>query len=477
MTEELVFFGTASNEYTIWKSNGTSSGTAPLINASVLGNDYGQALSVPGQILLYANDKIYAGGQDSNLLVWDGQGYRFDLSATTVTPQGQGSVAYNSPQGLVAYGGRVYFNGSYLAGTLAGTNNDLFSTNGNPGGTTQISYSNLNPGSLTVAFGKLFFSGLDPSSGNYVLWSYDGGTLEQVPGVDVVNPQYLTTSPISGGWAWQPPFAPALQFGGNWEPTPLPVMLFMSGQEEPGGPTYLWRYDGSNPPIQINPTSPSSSSGLQPYDLVSLGWQAVTEFFDRDGGTYDVLCNYYAVCFSGVNAQKERGLWTSLVLATNDTAAEVTLPSAAVSNFDPFNLTPTWSAASNGKLYFTGYDDAASSTRRGLFVYDPRTNQAKEIINSGSQADLDAGFSSIWEGQDGALGTPMFNQTTMIAFNSDLYFSASGGTNSSGLASVPNLWRANLNSEGTGASPTLVNGLNNVSQNGLVPFSLTTADL
>ena len=45
-----------------------------------------------------------------------------------------------------------------------------------------------------VAFGKLFFSGRDSSSGNYVLWSYNGETAERVPGIDIVNPQYLTLS-------------------------------------------------------------------------------------------------------------------------------------------------------------------------------------------------------------------------------------------------------------------------------------------
>jgi hypothetical protein len=467
MAEHLVFFGSTANEYTIWKSDGTSSGTEPLINASVLSDLYSGALTIPGLTLIYADNKLYAGGQytqGANLLVWDTQGYFFNESAQP--PQGQVTVAYDSPQGFAAYDELVYFNASYLPpGSLEGTNNDLFSAKGTQNGTKQISSSNLNPSSLAVAFGKLFFSGNNGS--NNVLYAYDGGGQPQQVADNVFNPQYLTTSPIGGGWAWADPFAPVTPFGGTWEPTPLPVMLFMSGQDSTGA-TWLWRYDGTNPPIKITPTSPYPSSGVQPYGLVSLGWQEVTPFTYRDGRTYDVLCNYYAVCFSGVNAQDERGLWTSLVLATNETTAEITPPSSAVSPFDPFNLTPTWSAASNGKLYFTGFDNKTGL--RGLFVYNPVENHTSEIIKS-SDVQLDPQFSPSWE------GPTFFNQTTMTVFNNDLYFSASGGTNSSGLASVPNLWRANLNSQGTGASPTLVNGFNNVSQNGLQPFSLTTADL
>jgi hypothetical protein len=449
---ELVFFGTAAtNDYTIWKSDGSSSGTTQLITTSVLSDLYGSAVTVPGPILLYANNTIYAQAQDS-LLVWDSSGHSVITSATTNTPHGQGSVAFGTPQTFAVYDGLVYFNGSYLVG-LAGTENDLFSTDGTQHGTTQVSYSNLNPGSLAVAFGKLFFSGFDSSSGNNVLWSWDGSTLEQVPGVDVVNPQYLTLSVAGHEFAIDFPSPPHLAPGPS---------LFMSGQDSSGGPTWLYRYDGTTV-TKIAPTTADQSNGLQPYNLAGLVWIGETRI-----GNEEVAVPYQsAVFFSGVDANLNTRLWMSA--GTSETTVPITVPHG-LDNLYPFNLN-----GFNGQLYFTGYDDPNNSQGRGLFVYDPVTNTASRLIDSHpdssqtNRAALDPQFNSDWEGEQGALGSAMFNQTTMTVFNNDLYFSAtepSGG--------VANLWRANLNSQGNSANPTVVYS---VSQIGLAPFSLTIAEL
>jgi len=453
MAEQLVFFGTtAPNDYTIWKSDGTSSGTGQLINASVLSDLYGSGVTIPGPILLYANNKIYAQAQNS-LLVWDAASGHFDIpSAVTETSQGQGSVDFNTPQGFVAYDGLVYFNGSYSGG-LVGTNNDLFSTDGTQPGTKQVSYSDLNPGSLAVAFGKLFFSGIDSGSNNYVLWSRHGSTLEQVQGVDVVNPQYLTLSVAGHEFATDLPAPPHLAPGPS---------LFMSGQDFSGGPTWLYRYNGTTL-TKIAPTTADQSQGLQPCNLAGLVWIGEGKI-----GNKEVAVPYQsAVFFSGVDTNGNTRLWMSA--GTSETTVPITVPHG-LDNLYPFNLN-----GFNGQLYFTGYDDPNNSRGRGLFVYDPVTHTASRLIdshpdpNQTNRAGLDPQFNSDWEGEQGALGSAMFNQPTMTVFNNDLYFSASEPS-----GDVANLWRANLNSQGTSANPTTVHS---VSQTGLAPFSLTTADL
>jgi len=103
--------------------------------------------------------------------------------------------------------------------------------------------------------------------------------------------------------------------------------------------------------------------------------------------------------------------------------------------------------AFNGKLYFTGNDVSMARTShanpgRGLFVYDPVTNQASEIINCGG-----------WQ------GNPYFNQTTMAVFNNNLYFSA-GMRGAGGEVTAANLWRidATLNSQGQATAHLVASG-------------------
>ena len=446
MAEELVFFGTGANQFTIWKSDGTSSGTKPLINASVLGDDYGSGdygsgHTVPGPILFYANNKIYAQGLDSsgaNLLVWNTQGYNIFNSSGNL-------ASALTPQAFAAYDGRVYFNGRYQKHTsqLEPTN-ELFSTDGTAGGTTATSNSDLSPGSLAVAFGKLFFSGNNGSDN--VLYAYEGGQAAPVGGAgfdDLFNPRYLTVSVVGKELAFEFP-TPHLS---------PPASLFMSGQDSTGA-TWLYRYDGANL-TKIVPASLSGSpSGLQPYNLNGLVWPAGIEAPGYQS----------ALFFSGVNANNQYGLWMSG--GTSETTREIDLPlpsgGDANSSVYPFNIT---AFEGNGMLYFTGYDTYINGfpSKRGLFVYEPMENHVGHIIKS-SEAQLDPGFNTDWEGPS------FFNQTTMTVFNNDLYFSAQAGT---GAESVPNLWQANLNSQGTGAAPAPVY----LESGGLEPYSLTTAEL
>ncbi|MCV7351129.1 hypothetical protein [Mycobacterium parmense] len=386
----------------------------------------------PPPYLLFAQNHIYAQSGSGNLLVWDTSNWTSAL---------YGSDGLN-PQGFAAYGDLVYFNGSWLPG-LEGPVQDLFSTNGAE--LSQITNTGLNPCSLAVAFGKLFFSGYNGS--NNVLYAYDGSTVEQV-GVDVVNPQYLTVS-VAG-----PEFATEFPPPTHLVPGPR---LFMSGQDFDGGPTWLYRYDGSTL-TKIAPTTADHSDGLQPYNLAGLVWIGETEIGATEAAPWQS-----ALFFSGVNANTKTGLW----MFDGTTAREITTPAPSGGDHNssvyPFNIT---GFEGKGTLYFTAYDIyiGSSPSQRGLFMYDPVENHVSEIIKS-STAKLDPQFNTDWE------NPPFFNQTTMTVFNNDLYFSAKAG---SGAESVPNLWRANLNSQGDAANPghVYVEG-----DPGLQPFSLTTADL
>jgi hypothetical protein len=441
MAEALLFFGvTEANEHTIWQSSGTTAGTKPLINANI-GVSGGDELGIPGPILFCADNKIYAQAQNSdgnNLLVWDIPTASYDIFNC---PTNQSDVL--NPQGFAAYdagsGLLVYFNGTYQSGLTA--TNELFSTDGTPSGTTMIQgpVVGLNPSSLAVAYGSLFFCGSDGS--NDVLFAYNGSGMPAPVGVDVVNPAYLTVSAVGTHLQLIYPYP--------IRPPPVKLPLFMSGQDS-NGATWLYQYDDANL-IEIAPAS-ASSSGLQPYNLVSLGWQTSLRV-----GMFELVLNHSALFFSGVNASNQRGLWMSL--GTSETTAEIATPTfPGVSSLNPFNLT-----SFNNKLYFTGQDTDTGG--RGLFVYDPVANRTSEIIAS-SAADLDPGY---WNADWGGL-----NQITMTVFNNELYFSASGPTGSSGALSVPNLWRTNatLNSHGA-ATPQQVY----IQSGGLEPWSLTTADL
>jgi hypothetical protein len=151
------------------------------------------------------------------------------------------------------------------------------------------------------------------------------------------------------------------------------------------------------------------------------------------------------------------------VAANQGPTTKIDVPSPASDDLYPFDLT-----AFNGKLYFTGNDVNVQnqSPGRGLFVYDPVTNQASEIINS-SVLGVDAQYRPSW------YGDPFYNQINMTVFNNNLYFS---GTQPVGGQGVPNLWQtdATLNSHGQ-ATPTLV-AVGGVGA-GLQPCSLTTGDL
>jgi hypothetical protein len=261
MAEQLIFFGvSAAGNTTVFKSNGTAAGTAPIIDTDLgVSGGIGSELGAPGSVLLDYGKTILAQGYSGGTTVlWiytkpvppatTGAYTHFDFEPTETPP------AF----GFVEYKGLVYFNGAVFA-----TGSDLFSTSGTVAGTVPITTSSLNPTSLAVAYDKLFFAGgSDPQT----LYSYDGSSSPPAPvGVGVVSPSSLTVAFV--GTLFVLP-DPALPF---FHPPQPP--LFMSGKDSSG--TWLFQYDGSSL-TKIAPTT-APSIGLAPYNLVNLGVGAVEE--------------------------------------------------------------------------------------------------------------------------------------------------------------------------------------------------------
>jgi hypothetical protein len=462
MTDHLLFIGTVTQAQvdphqpingktqaqspTIWVSRGIVDGITYPINAAagVFWENGGNALSAPGPVLFFYNGKIY--GQSligPELLVWDTHGapgdpahlYDWTLGVYEYTENGNAAGTPLNPQGFTVYNGRTYFNGSFGGtasggGTLLNAVGELFTTdhlqmipgpNGVGGG--------LNPSSLAVAtFGsgeKLYFSGWNNGIDSYdtqynVLFSWDGTNFNQIGGV--LNPAYLTVVDGSLYFAAQNPSA--------------------ATGETATAPYWLYTYNGANNPASIDPTS----WGLAPYNLVSL---TATAGFTFHGS--QVAKNQQVLLFSGIyDNSGDRGLWMSL--GANGPTKQIS-PSSGNPGY-PYNLTQL-----NGKLYFT----AAANGSRTLFVYDPATNTNQFSPVSGHQLEPDN--DSLISGNT----VPGVAPITMTALNGDLYFNAV----STQPNSNPQLYKANLNAQGTGASPALVASL----PNGLDPVWLSAIDL
>jgi hypothetical protein len=434
MAEQLIFFGvSAAGNTTVFKSNGTAAGTAPIIDTDLgVSGGIGSELGAPGSVLLDYGKTILAQGYSGGTTVlWihtkpvppatTGAYTHFDFEPTETPP------AF----GFVEYKGLVYFNGAVFA-----TGSDLFSTSGTVAGTVPITTLSLNPTSLAVAYDKLFFAGgSDPQT----LYSYDGSSSPPAPvGVGVVSPSSLTVAFVGTLFVLPDPDLPFFH--------PPQPPLFMSGKDSSG--TWLFQYDGSSL-TKISPTT-APSSGLAPYNLVNLGWVQ-----SRKVGPFNLESWHRALCFSGqVDNSGTRKVWISL--GTSGTTNQIPMPSGpgVVPYSDPYDLT-----AFNGMLYFTAYDTAPADGR-GLFVYDPVTNVTRQIIES-SAYNLDPGnWQQLWGAR---------NQYTMAIFNNKLYFNA---TKAGGQTS---LWRIDGAPTSGQATPQLVSNVGG--QDGLQPYSLTTANL
>lgn len=300
MTEILIFFGVgnnASGDYcTIWKSNGKTSGISPLEQQNFGFNQGTTQGKLSGTILLGYGDMILA--QD----YVNGAALLFVYYKLTATPKSFNYVnntgAMLSPYGFVAYNGVAYFNGLVfgLGNVLLSTKGAL-SSNGNDVIINQISNDNLNPSFLTVAFGKIFFSGINGQ--NTVLYSWGGAGQPAPVGIDITDPASLLVSPVGTGIAFNPlPDFP--------EPTPH-YPLFMSGTDPTG--IWLFMYDGSKL-TKIAPYALTGSSpGLAPYNLVNLEWETVIQLPIGPHQDVTIMLRHNAVCFSGFNQNGHRELW------------------------------------------------------------------------------------------------------------------------------------------------------------------------
>jgi hypothetical protein len=422
-------YGSGGQSPTIWQSDGTEHGTIP-INASVGVNFtcINPLAAAGGSYFFYSllveppkcSGKIYAQSTSGQLLVWDThasinaqgiaeaaplQKWTHDVYEYTENDNPAGTVL--DPQGFTLYNGRVYFNGTFggassEGGVLLISVQELFTTDHlqmipGPGGVG----AGLNPTSLTVAFNTLFFAGNDPVSGNNVLFAYDGSaTPATAPGIDVNSA----------------PFSPAyLTFFSN------SATLFMNGQDSAGN-QWLWRYDGANPPVNIDPTS----SGLQPYNLVSY---PVTYPFECQG--VELQIGQQILFFSGVRDDGKRGLWMSL--GTKETTQEIPTPTPSSpdnstdgsTSVYPFNLTVL-----APYLCFTAYDTYINGfpSGRGLFAYDALTNRLSEPYHS-STVNFDPESDIPSSG-----GLSQITMTGPFPGTGDLYFSGADGGNA-------DLWR------------------------------------
>jgi ELWxxDGT repeat protein len=442
MSEALIFFGvSAAGNNTVWKSDGTTAGTVPIIdvdlgvNTGMDGGSYPTLLDYANTILAQGYKDLGGPNQESALWI-------YNKSTSTYTPyKYEPNNPSFSPGDFVEYKGTVYFNGGVIGqGWSSYPPYELFATDGTAEGTIRITTSNLlYPSSLAVAFNKLFFAGTGSSPPWKILYSYDGGSALPVPaGVDVPNPSSLAVAFVGTVYALPNPDLP---FGHRPQPP-----LFMSGYDSSG--TWLYQYDGSSVTkiVPWTALSPTLASGLAPYNLVNLGWAQTWK-----AGPFDLESWHRALCFSGVNASGAREVWISL--GTSETTTQIPMPSVpGLTSHYPYNLTPF-----NGMLYFTAYDTAAADGR-GLFVYDPVANETRQIIES-SAYDLNSGN---W--QD---GSDAVNHYTMAVFDNKLYFNA---TEPRGK---PSLWRIDGAPTFGQATPQLVSS---GGDNGLNPFSLTTAN-
>jgi hypothetical protein len=435
MAEQLIFFGVSgAGNTTVFKSNGTAAGTLPIIDTD-LGVDggIGSKLLAPGPVLLDNGNTILAQGYIGQPKLWI-----YTKPAPPAMTGTYTSIDFDPAPafGFVEYKGLVYFNG-----TAFDTGYDLFSTDGTVAGTIPVTASGLNPTSLAVAYNKLFFAGdSDPNT----LYSYDGSSSPPAPvGVDVAGPSSLTVAFVGTLFVLPDPDLPFFH--------PPQPPLFMSGQDSSGTGTWLFKYDDSSL-TKIAPTT-APSSGLAPFNLVNLGWVQSTRV-----GPFNLETWHRALCFSGrVNNNGARKVWISL--GTSGSTNHIPMPSVqGLANPFPYDLT-----ALNGMLYFTDYDTAAADglgLGRGLFVYDPATNETRQIIKS-SAFDLDPGsLQTSWGAK---------SLYTMAVFNNKLYFNATkvGGQTS--------LWRIDGAPTSGQATPQLVSDVGG--QDGLQPYSLTTANL
>jgi hypothetical protein len=356
----------------------------------------------PG-VLLLGNDQKSG---NFNLFFWDGN----PQTAPNELPNVPNAYPINGlyPQYLTPFNGAVYFNGQYGENETL----ELWSSGGNVSDTVPLTFSGYNPKYLATAFGQLFFNGTwTDANGNSVngLMSYTTANgvvpIPNLPGITTFTPYCLAASPLGSAPYNLGVITP---FGGfSSGPPDLPFSLLMGGTGSDGATVGLYAYDGSALTLVTNGTA---TGGINPVNPVSMQWDS-SEQLDH----ITLLRYNSAVFFSGVDGldNSNRGLWTS----QGTEATTIKLHGSVVNgvSLEPYNLTPL-----NGTLYFTG-NDTSNGPGRGLFSYDPVTNETSPVFPS-TQFDFSETYEGSWNGSPTnhcyGNGSPF----TMAAFKNKLFF-------------------------------------------------------
>jgi hypothetical protein len=372
---------------------------------------------ISGPDLLYYNSDVYMqaqGSDGSDLFVYDtANGKSWEVKGTSNM----------DPNDLTVFKGQVYFDAYAVPpNALAGEIGELYRTSTDGTSAQQVSGAPTDPSSMVVYNGDLLMGGQD-SSGNFDLWSYNGGSgassFKEI-GSAGLNPTDMTVSGQD---------------------------LFMNGLDGARNALYVYSSINSNFPtpkaVDAGPASSTDAEGnhgLDPLDILASPLSTNSEAI---------------VYFSGVTDNAgDRALFVTKVQGSSASTQEIkgTGGGGGVSNFDPYDLT-----VFDGLLFFTGNDNNTGG--RGLFVLNPSDNAFEEVLNS-SKYNLSDGYNSSWGN---------LNPNTLTVEGGNLYFGASGpGTNN-----LPQLWELSIT--GSGASTHFSVSPNPIASSsvGLAPTSLT----
>ena len=293
------------------------------------------------------------------------------------------------PLNLTAIGTTLFFSGTDAAG-----NNDLYTSDGTPGGTHAIAANNagaggLSPDEIVAANGTAFFSGIDASDSTG-LWVSNGtaaGTMElSVAGTDTQN---------------------IAQLGAGLNPSNITVangQIFFAGTDSSGS-IGLWKSDGTGAgTVELN-IGNAAADGINP---------TTSNIVSFNGLTY----------FAGQDASGNVGLWVTD--GTGGDTHEIGVNNSSAGGLAPVSLT-----VFNGSLYFGGTD---ASGRTGLWKSDGTTAGTQELAVSGTAPGGLAPVSS---------NVLDYTNVSMAVFNGRLYFAGSGADG------TEDLWSSDGTAAGT----------------------------